>query len=305
MTTADNAPEEDVSPEEDQLPEGQEAPPSPESSGPETEADQREREFQRRLTQSGREAAEARRQAAAAQAALNQQTAQIAELQGQLRYLSNNLSEREQRESAERQRQLEAELASLPPADRLDRKIDMLQGQINDMRAAAPSARPAPAEPAPAPPSPNGTAPAEPSDAERSAYMERRVREILDEARNEFGVTVNLDEVPDSDWESEDAFYRSVMKQAALEKTARTNGGENMPRQQAAETPAQMRERIRQEERERLGVNSPAAPRATPARGKKAPTSDDVHAQVQSYDSRSGPRANLARLKELRSSMTG
>jgi hypothetical protein len=297
VTTADNAPE-----AVENLPEGQEAPPSPEASGPETDADQREREFQRRLTQSGREAAEFRRQAAAAQEALRNQTAQIAELQGQLRSLSNNLSERDKRDQAERQRALEAELASLPPADRLDRKIDILQGQINDMRAAAPSARPAPAEAAPAPPSPNGAgAQAEPSDQERASYMERRVREIVNEAQSEFGVTINLDDVPDADWDSEDTFYRSVMKQAAT--SARSNGGEAMPSRSAAETPAQMRERIRQEERERLGVNSPAAPRATPAGRKKEPTADDVRAQVQSYDSKLGPKGNVARLKELRSTM--
>jgi hypothetical protein len=131
--------------------------------------------------------------------------------------------------------------------------------------------------------------------------MERRVREIVAEAKDTFGVQVNLDDVPDADWDSEDTFYRSVMKQAAL--SARSNGGESMPRQAAAETPAQMRDRIRQEERERLGVNSPAAPRATPAGRKKTPTAEEVRAGVQSYDSKLGPKANVARLKELRSGM--
>jgi|SRR5215472_7027410 len=286
MTTADNAPE------GDDLPEGQ-APPSPEPSGPETEADAREREIQRRLSQSGREAAEARRQAQQAQAALAAQTAQIGQLQASMRLLSEAASTQQREAAARRQREIEAELQSLPPADRLERKIELLQGQINSMRTAAPPARPAPAPPPAAPP--------EASDAERTAYMERRVREIVQEARDTFGVSVSLQDIADDDWNAEDTFYRSVMKQAAL--SARGNGGQNVPKQSAAETPAQMRERIRQEERERLGVTSPTAPRATPAGRRKQPTESEVRASVQGYDSKLGPKANLKKLQELRAQM--
>jgi hypothetical protein len=289
VTTADNAP-----PEQD-LPEGQ-APPSPESGGPETDAD-REREIQRRLTQQGRDLAEARRAAANANQVAAAQAQKIAELEGNLRLVSSNLSERDQREAAQR---LEAELASLPPADRLEKKIELLQGQINGMRTAVPQVQPArPASP-PAPVTTPQPAP-DASDAERAAYMEKRVREIVTEASTEFGVSIRLDDIPDDDWNSEDSFYRSVMKQAAT--ATRSNGGEPLPKNNAAETPAQMRERIRQEERERLGANSPAAPRATPAGRKKAATADDVRASVQSYDSKLGPKANLKKLQELRQSM--
>jgi hypothetical protein len=290
--TADNAPE------LDSLPEGQ-APPSPESPGPETEAELREREIQRRLTQSGREAAEARRQAQQAQYALAAQTAKIGELEAGIRLLAEHASAQQRQVAEDRQRQIEAELNSLPPADRLEKKIELLQGQINNMRTAAPTARPAPAvSPQPPPPSPGAGAP--PSDQERADYMERRVREIVKEAADTFGVSVNLDHVPDDDWNSEDTFYKSVMKQAA---TSARNGGTALPKQSAAETPAQMRERIRQEERERLGVTSPTAPRATPAGRRKQPSAEEVRAVVQGYDSKLGPKANLAKLKELRSNM--
>jgi hypothetical protein len=292
VTTADNAPD------EQELPSDQ-TPSEPESSGPETEAD-REREIQRRLTQSGREAAEARRQAAAAQQVLQAQTAQIGELQAGIRLLTENLSARDRRDAEVRQRQIEAELASLPPADRLERKIELLQGQINGMRTAAPPAQPAPpASPPPQPQPAQGAGNA--TDQERADYMERRVREIMKEASDSFGVQVNLDDIPDGDWDSEESFYKSVMKQAA--GSARQNGGESMPRKSAAETPAQMRDRIRQEERERLGVSSPAAPRATPAGRRKQPTEAEVRAQVQGYDSRLGPKGNLAKLRELRAQM--
>ena len=292
MTTADNAPE----PQD--LPEGQ-APPSPEDSGPETDADAREREIQRRLTQSGREAAEARRQAAAAQQVLAAQTQQIGELQASIKLLTANLSERDRQAAQQQQAALEAELQSLPPADRLERRIGMLQDQVNQLRTAAPPAQPAQQRtPAPQPPTVQQRAP---TDEERAAYMEKRVREIIQEASTEFGVTVNLDQIPDGDWESEDTFYRSVMKQAAQAST----GGNGMPAKKTAETPAQMRERIRQEERDRLGVNSPTAPRAAPASSsrKKAASEEDVRAAAQGYDSKLGPKANIARMKELRATM--
>jgi hypothetical protein len=289
----------DNAPDEQSLPEGQ-APPSPESSGPETEADAREREIQRRLTQSGREAAEARRQAATAQQVAAAQATQIGELQAGIRLLTEQASQQQRQAAEARARQIEAELASLPPADRLERKIELLQGQINDMRTAAPPAQPARAA-SPLPPRQQAAGTPEPTDQERADYMEKRVREIVQEASDTFGVPISLDEIPDNDWGSEETFYRSVMKQAAV--SARSNGGPSMPKQSAAETPAQMRDRIRQEERERLGVTSPTAPRATPAGRRKPAGSDDVRAAVQGYSSRLGPKANLKKLQELRDSM--
>ena len=280
----DNAPEQEI-------PAGQEAPPAQEDSGPETEADAREREIQRRLTQQGRENAELRRQVQAAQqASLNQ----INELQSTVRLLAEKASADQRAQADAQQRQLEAELASLPPADRLERRIEILQGQINTLRQ--PAVQPAQPVQQQRPP-----AQREPTDDERAAYMEKRVREIISEANTEFGVTVNLDQIPDQDWESEETFYRSVMKQAAQ---GSRNGGEQMPTRKA-ETPAQMRDRIRQEERERLGANSPAAPRSAPAASsrKKSATEEDVRGAAQAYDSKLGPKANIKRMQELRNTM--
>ena len=288
MTTADNAPE----PQD--LPEGQ-APPAQEDSGPETDADAREREIQRRLTQSGREAADARRAAAAAQTQLAAQTAQLGELQATVRLLTANADTQNRQRAEERQRQMEAELASLPPADRLDRRITMLQDQINGMRTAAPQVQPAPQRPPATQPTQSA------SDQERADYMERRVREIVAEAQTEFGVSVSMADIPDDAWDSEETFYRSVMKTAAQA----SRGGEAVPGKKAPETPAQMRDRIRQEERDRLGVNSPSAPRAAPASSarKKAADEADVRASVQTYNSKLGPKANLARVQALRDTM--
>ena len=286
-TPQDNAPDLETT-------SGQEAPPEQDGgSGPETEADAREREIQRRLTQQGRENAELRRQMQAAQqASVNQ----INELQSTVRLLAEKASADQRAQAEAQQRQFEAELASLPPADRLERRIEILQGQINTLRQ--PAVQPAQPVPQQHPP-----AQREPTDDERAAYMEKRVREIVAEASTEFGVSVNLDQIPDGDWESEETFYRSVMKQAA--QSSRTGGGNEAMPAKKAETPAQMRDRIRQEERERLGANSPAAPRAASATSsrKKAADEADVRAAAQAYDSKLGPKANLKRMQELRSTM--
>ena len=272
---ADNAAE-----VEQQLPAGQ-APPAPEDTAPETEAEAQEREIQRRLSQQGRELATARRQAEIAQAAAQATATQMAEMRTYLGQLTQNLSERDKRDQAERQKAFEAELASLPPADRLQRQIEILQGQITTMqqRTAAPQAQPARQQ---SPPQAQPRAAA--SDDERRVYMEKRVQEIVLEAERQYGVRPNLDSVPDEAWDTEETFYRSVMQQAA-------GGNGNVAQKKQAETPAQMRDRIRQEEREKLGVTSPASPRAASTGGRRKPATEaDVRSAAQGYDSRLAPR---------------
>lgn len=285
----------DNAPESTELPEGQ-APPSVEDTGPETVAEDRERDIQRHLSQQGRELADARRQAATANQVATAQAAKIGELEANLRLIAEHLGEQQRQQAEARRAQMEAELASLPPQDRLERKLELLQGQVTSLQTAAPQAQPVQAPPAPtAPPPGAGTQREDPA-----VYMERRVQEIQTEAQREFGVLVTMDEVPDDAWGTEDAFYRAVMKQAALKSR---DGGTPVAPKPAAETADQMRERIRREERERLGVNSPASARATPAARKKAPTEADVRANVQTYDSKLGPKANIKKLQELRQGM--
>lgn len=289
MTTADNAADfEDTS--------AGQTPPAQGESAPETEAD-REREIQRRLTQSGREAAEARRQAQQAQAQLASQTGQISELQAGIRLLAANLTERDRREAAARQQQQQAELERLPPADRLARQIQLLQGEIQDLRAAGAQRQPA-QQPQPQPPQQQTPAQREASDDERRAYMDRRVREIVDEAETEFGVRPSLDDIPDAAWDTEETFYREVMRAAA-----KGGSGGTAVAPKKDETPAQMRERIRQEEREKLGATAPNGARPAGTRRGKAASADEVRAAAQTYDSKLGPKANLARLQKLRDTM--
>lgn len=288
MTTADNAADfEDTS--------AGQTPPAQGESAPETEAD-REREIQRRLTQSGREAAEARRQAQQAQAQLANQTNQIGELQAGIRLLAANLTERDRREAEVRQRQQQAELERLPPADRLARQIQLLQAEVGDLRAAG--AQRQPAQQPPPQPQQQQAPQREATDDERREYMDRRVREIVDEAETEFGIRPSLDDIPDAAWDSEETFYREVMRAAA-----KSGSGGTAMAPKKDETPAQMRERIRQEEREKLGATAPNGARPANTRRGKAASADEVRAAAQSYDSKLGPKANIARLQKLRDSM--
>ena len=245
----------------------------------------------------GREAAEARRQAQQAQAQLAGQTQQISELQAGIRLLAANLTERDRREAEARQRQQQAELERLPPADRLARQIQLLQGEVQDLRTAGAQRQPAQPPPTYAP---QQQAPAQSgaSDDERRQYMERRVQEIVSEAETEFGVRPNLDDIPDAAWDTEETFYREVMRQAA-----RVGQGGTAVAPRKDETPAQMRERIRQEEREKLGATAPNGARPAATRRGKAAGADEVRAAAQSYDSKLGPKANIARLQKLRDSM--
>jgi len=197
-----------------------------------------------------------------------------------------------------RQQQQQAELERLPPADRLARQIQLLQGEVRDLRAAGAQRQPA-QQSTPNPPQQQAPAQHEATDDERREYMNRRVTEIVDEAEREFGVRPNLDEIPDAAWDAEETFYREVMRQAARSG----QGGTAVAPPKKDETPAQMRERIRQEEREKLGATSPNGARPASTRRGKAASADEVRAAAQTYDSKAGPKANIARMQKLRDTM--
>ena len=282
----------------------EEVPPSQDSDAGD-EADQtgdeneRERELQRRLTQQGRETADARRTAAYAQQHAQALAGTVTELQAQVRLLTESMSE-QQRQNAERQQQeLDAYLKTLPPEQRLDRKIEILGQQIQQMRTAATPSRPA----QPAAPQPQRQAPPQQpqyTEAESVEYMRQRAVQIVGEAQTEFGVKVDVSTFDDSAWETEESFYRAVMRAAASQSQ---NGDTDVPRKPPAnETPQQMQARIRREIQDQLGVSSPSGPKGSPRKTGK-PTDADVRSLVDGYQSVKGPRAQVAKLREMRERM--
>jgi len=276
-----------------------EAPPSPESDGneqaaPEQDENERERELQRRLTQQGRETAEARRAAALAQNQASVLTSTVQELQSQVQLLTAHLGEQQRADQARQQQELDNYLATLPPEERLDRKIQILNEQVKQLQTAATPSRPVQSAPAPQQPQPQQQTS---SDDATLQYMKDRAIAIVNEAEAEFGVKVDVSQLADGDWESEEAFYKAVMKRAAR------GNGEAMPKKPpATETPQQMQARIRREVEEQLGVSSPNGPRPAAARAHK-PTEDDVKSAVNSYSSAKGPKAQVQKLREMRERM--
>lgn len=277
-----------------------EDPPSPPSEGsdqaaPEQDENERERELLNRLTQQGRETADARRAAAYAQQQSDGLSKTVGELQSQVQLLTAHLTEQQRADEVRKAQELENYLSTLPPEQRLDRKIELLGEQVKQLQTAVTPSRPVQPPPArqPAPPPP-----AAPSEDVTLQYMKDRAIQIVNEAQTEFGVKVDVSQLSDADWESEESFYKAVMRRAAKGE------GDAMPGKKppAEETPQQMQTRIRREVEEQLGVSSPNGPRTGAPRGKK-PTEDDVHSLVNSYKSGQGPKAQVAKLREMRERM--
>lgn len=291
MTTEDLAPS--AATEDD--------PPSPPSegsdqAGPEQDENERERALLTRLTQQGRETADARRAAAYAQQQSEGLSKTVGELQSQVQLLTAHLTEQQRADEQRKQQELDNYLSTLPPEQRLDRKIELLGEQVKQLQTAATPSRPVQQQ-APAPQR-SAQQPAPSSDDATLQYMKDRAIQIVGEAQTEFGVKVDVSQFSDAEWESEESFYKAVMRRAARGE------GEAMPGKKppATETPQQMQARIRREVEEQLGVSSPNGPRTGVPRGKK-PTEDDVHALVNGYSSAKGPKAQTAKLRELRERM--
>lgn len=284
----------------------EEVPPSQDSDAGD-EADQaqdeneRERELQRRLTQQGRETADARRAAAYAQQHAQALSGTVTELHAQVRLLTESMSEQQRQQQVRQQQELEEYLKTLPPEQRLDRKIEILGEQIKQLRqAATPSRAPQQQQPQPqrqaAPPQQQQSY----SEQESLEYMRQRAIEIVGEAQREFGVQVDVSTFDDGAWESEESFYRAVMRTAARDSQ---NGGTDVPKKPPAnETPQQMQARIRREVEDQLGVSSPNGPKGT-SRKQGKPSEDDVKNLVNGYQSAKGPKAQTAKLREMRERM--
>src|SRR4029434_11188913 len=178
----------------------------------------------------------------------------------------------------------------------LDRKIEILGQQIQQLRQAATPSRPSqPQQPQPQ----RQAAPPQQSYSEQESleYMRQRAIEIVGEAQREFGVQVDVSTFDDGAWESEESFYRAVMRTAARDAQ---NGGTDVPKKPPAnETPQQMQARIRREVEDQLGVSSPNGPKGTPRTTRK-PSEDDVKSLVNGYQSAKGPKAQTAISEERR-----
>jgi hypothetical protein len=273
--------------------------PPPDVAEPAAQDDESEREqrLQERLARQGREVADARRAAAYAQQHAQTLQGTVTELQAQVRLLTESMSEQQRQVAERQQREMDAYLSTLPPEQRLDRKIEILGEQIKQMQRPAVT----PSQPAQQTQPQQRQAPQQYTEQDSVEYMRRRAVEIVGEAQQEFGVKVDVSTLDDAAWESEDAFYRAVMREAA--RASSQNGEPTVPRKPPAnETPQQMQQRIRREIQEELGVSSPNGPKGSP-RATRKPTDEDVRTLVNGYQSAKGPKAAAAKLREMRERM--
>lgn len=267
-------------------------PPSGDAAGSPGAIDEAKRERDRRA-QEGRELAELRRQNA-------QLAGQVTGLYDQLNKIGASLSEREKREQ-------EAYLQSLPPDERADKRIELLEQRLDAATART-------------------TQQQQPQDARvgqsrqetEQEARDRLSREILAEVNAQFGTDITLEDAADLgergliDWGGPDTF-RSTLKTVAAMSTASRQatppkegveggGGNVANKQQGSSVSEDERTRIRREEEERiyreLGISRPNSARA--ASGRPAPPDpQEIRQATWDYNPRN-PKAARQRIAKIR-----
>lgn len=267
----------------------------------------REKELQDRLAAQGRQVAELRR--------TNEQLAtQLAETNAHVRLLGENMTQQQRDADARREAETQAYLESLPEdsPQRLreevrlsNERVKRLEAQVSG-RNGGPQVRD------------SGSPQRQSRQESPQEYQTRRMKEIIAEAQDEFGVTIDraeLEAIPEEDWEREGSFHRAIFATAARKANApapaegddvanANKGKATLPTPAPKESAESVEDRVRRQVLRELGVSSPAGPRAAATRRTgPAPTEEDVKEAASTYNSSAGPKANIKALKELRSKM--
>lgn len=283
-----------VVPEEEQeLPSEVEEQADSESEASPPQPTEREKELERRLRTQGQQLADLKR--------TNERlSSDLTSINSTVTLLGESLTSQQREQDQRRQREVQAYLESLPADQRLREELRLQTERVNRLEKTLSTRNGADTR------TPTN-APRQPTQEETpEQYFRRRGNEILVEAQDTYGVTIDrevLESLDEGDWDDEKSFTRAVNRIAA-----RMSNGEEipMPAKKASnkpETPAEMEARITANVKRELGVSSPNAPKAAPGRRGAAPTAEDVRATVDTYDSRKGPRGNLAKLRAQREKM--
>lgn len=282
------------------------------SSTTDAESARREKELQDRLAAQGRTLAEVRRANEALQTQLAETSSAVAELR-------ESMTAQQRAQDARDQAATEAWLDSLPEDQRTREELRMQRERVQRLEETLARGRNDEAKP-----QPSGSRP-QPSQQQETPqqYQARRMREIIDSAQTRYGVTITRDEleaIPEEEWEQESAFTGAVFGLAASKAakpatTQSTNAGQgdddmankdksNATTTTGKETEADIEARVRRNVLRELGVSGAEAPRAAASRRNgPAPTSEEVKEATFDYNSRQGPKAQVARLKDMRSKM--
>jgi hypothetical protein len=262
------------------------APPEPSAGSSPAAADpNRERN---RLAQEGRQRAALERNNQALQTQLATQQQELQLLRQQVGGVVGLLTSQQQVEQ-------EARMAALPPGQRTQVELDLVKQELLQTRQLL-------------------TQQAQAQEQQRQeqlqreaavVYKTRRMAELVDDANEQYGLEGDL-AIRGDEEELDDAgevTYKASLRTLAL--TRRKNGqsqgsGGDGPvaTKSSEETPEKMRERIKQEVLQELGVQRPNSPRAAAGADSPERIDDDLQDTLRSYDNR---RPGLLRqqLREL------
>lgn len=289
MTTTDENLE--VSADEQQAPPEDQEPQEPGSEGseagesaPRPEPTAREKELEQRLRRQGTELANARRLAA-------QAVSQATELRSAVAGITERQNQQDKDAAERRERERQNYLNSLPPDKRYPEELKLLRQELNTLRETGTRAAQSAQAPAQAP----GGDP-------EIEYLRARAQEIMFSVASEFEIEFTQEDIQSlagtNAWDTEDTFQAALLRMAA--KKVKEQSGGTMPKSNDnSNSNASTQPKAAAQG---AGAGSPASPRAA-GRPSRKPTEEDVKQAVAGYNSSAGPKANIAKLKEMRSRM--
>jgi len=202
---------------------------------------------------------------------------QIAELGASNEVLRRQLGGVVQKINADEEREWEAQLARMEPADRASAIATRALEENKELRRQIQQ----------------GRAPAQPQ-IDPVAYKERRSREMVEAANQKYGLTgdaaMKVNDFDDEDLADERTFNTALRVEARL----RAQGGA-VPKKKESEDDVVQR-RV-QEELRKHGVAAPASAKPTSASGSGSVTEADVQATLR--NTRGAPRDKAAALRAL------
>jgi hypothetical protein len=217
---------------------------------------------------------------------------QVQGLSETVQRLERQLNQLNQNFTAQQRQRMEEELNMLPPEERLEKRIEMMEARV------AQALRPAQPTYPQAPP------------ADIQAQIRARAMELLQVVNADYGLVgdemIDLT-TPGLDFTTEARFVASAGK-IAEQRVNATENEEDTPVpakkttgavQPAAEDREALKNELKKEVMRELGISRPNSPAAAPAHSGGPVTSEDFIKAAQSYDSRKGYGSVREQFKQL------
>lgn len=236
------------------------------------------KKLQDRLANQGRDLARERQDR-------NRMESELQAVKSQLGSLTNQLSE-------ERQAEQDARIAQLPPAEQALAKMQVMEQELRYLRGLQQQPQPQ----------------REPTQAEKIAYQQQRGRQLIDWANQNYDLVGDDSITGDEeglDWDDEAGFTYTLRALAKKRQQAagagQSNGGNTVAtaKKPAAETdPEKLREQIKREVLQEMGVGGSNSPR--PAGAVGGVSSEDIQKTLIAQGGPKNRAAMMTKLKEQR-----